>query len=75
MACTKTRVSVAEVFAGKTMASVDDRLDRMIQISDETGLSLDQVVRYLGRADRNTFRRFSDNPSSLPRYIASKVAP
>lgn len=56
-------------------ALVDERLDRMIEICEETGLGLDQVVRAIGRADQNTFRKFSDNPSSLPRYIASSVSP
>jgi len=53
----------------------DLRLDRMIQIADETGLTLDQVVQAIGRAEGKTFRMFSDSPSSLPRYIASRVRP
>lgn len=58
------------------MASiVDQRLDRMIEIADLTGLTLDDVVKHIGRADQKTFRAFSDNPSSLPRYIASSVSP
>lgn len=57
------------------MQTVDDRLDRMIEIADETGLSLDEVVKLIGRVDQKTFRKFSDNPSSLPRYIASRVSP
>lgn len=57
------------------MQTVDDRLDRMIEIADETGLSLDEVVKLIGRVDQKTFRKFSDNPSSLPRYIASSVSP
>lgn len=53
---------------------VDQRLDRMIEIAEETGLTLDQVVEHIGRADQKTFRAFSDNPPTLPRYIASKVS-
>lgn len=61
---------------GCRMASiVDQRLDRMIEIADLTGLTLDDVVKHIGRADQKTFRAFSDNPSSLPRYIASSVSP
>lgn len=57
------------------MQAVDRRLDRMIQIADETGLTLDAVVAAIGRADYKIFRAFSDTPSSLPLYIASKVSP
>lgn len=47
----------------------------MIELADETGLSLDDVVRAIGRVDYKIFRSFSDNPSTLPRYIASSVKP
>lgn len=57
------------------MAVVDDRLDRMIEIAEQTGLSLDEIVRAVGRADQKTFLAFSANPSNLPRYIASSVSP
>ena len=57
------------------MKRVDERLDRMIEIADLLGVSLDHVVRCIGRSDQKTFLKFSDNPSSLPRYIASKVSP
>jgi hypothetical protein len=57
------------------MSVVNDRLDRMIEIADVTGLTLDQVVKAIGRIDQKAFLAFSDNPSSLPRYIASKVIP
>lgn len=57
------------------MQDVDQRLDRMIEIADQTGLTLDDVVRAIGRADHRTFEAFSDNPSRLPRYIQSKVNP
>lgn len=52
---------------------VDARLDRMIEIADETGLTLDQIVTAIGRADQNIFESFSGSPSTLPRYIASSV--
>ncbi len=57
------------------MTSVDERLDRMIQIADELGVSLDYVVRHIGRADQRTFEAVSARPSRLPRYIQSKVKP
>lgn len=57
------------------MKEIDRRLDRMIELADETGLSLDDVVRAIGRVDYKIFRSFSDNPSTLPRYIASSVKP
>lgn len=57
------------------MKVVDHRLDRLIEIAEETGLTLDQVVEAIGRVDQNLFLRFSGNPSLLPRYIQSKVAP
>lgn len=57
------------------MASVDDRLDRMIEIARETGLSLDAIVAVMGRADQRTFDAFSDNPSRLPIYTKSSVTP
>jgi hypothetical protein len=57
------------------MTDVDSRLDRMIEICDETGLSLDAVVSAVGRADQSVFDAVSDNPSLLPRYIQSSVTP
>jgi len=57
------------------MKTIDRRLNRMIQIADETGLTLDQVVAAIGRADQSTFRKFSGTPPSLPLYIASSVKP
>lgn len=53
----------------------DVRLDRMIEMADETGLSLDQIVKTIGRADQTLFRKFDGNPSLLPRYIKSSVSP
>jgi len=55
------------------MNIVDKRLDRMIEMADETGLSLDVIVDAVGRADQKTFEIASGNPKTLPRYIASKV--
>lgn len=57
------------------MAEIDDRLDRMIEIADELDVPLDHVVKHMGRCDQSTFRAWSDNPSSLPRYMKSKSKP
>lgn len=57
------------------MREIDKRLDRMIEIADQTGLTLDQVVEAIGRADQSTFDKFSGNPETLPRYIQSRVTP
>lgn len=57
------------------MKVVDQRLDRMIEIAEEAGVSLDIVVRTIGRADQNIFRAVSDNPSILPRYMKSSDRP
>jgi len=53
----------------------ENRLDRMIQIAEETGMSLDDIVRTVGRADQRTFEAFSDNPSRRPMYTKSRVTP
>ena len=53
----------------------DSRLDRMIEIADELGVSLDYVVKHLGRCDQRTFDAVSEMPSRLPLYIKSKVRP
>jgi len=57
------------------MSIVDSRLDRMIEIADQTGLRLDDIVNAIGRADQRTFAAFSDNPERLPRYIKSRSTP
>lgn len=49
------------------MKEIDKRLDRMIEIAESEGLTLDYVVNLLGRVDQRTFRAFSDNPASIPR--------
>jgi hypothetical protein len=53
----------------------DRRLDRMLEIADELDVPLDYVVKLMGRCSYKTFRAFSDNPSTLPRYIQSSVSP
>ena len=55
--------------------TVDERLDRMIEISDQLDVPLDHVVAHMGRCDQSTFEELSDNPSRLPRYTKSKVSP
>jgi hypothetical protein len=57
------------------MATADDRLDRMIEIARDYNLSLDHVVRHMGRCSYREFLTLSDNPSLLPRYTKSKVSP
>lgn len=57
------------------MKEVDKRLDRMIEIADGTGLTLDAIVAVMGRCDQRTFLMLSDNWSLLPRYIKSSVSP
>jgi hypothetical protein len=57
------------------MREVDRRLDRMIDIAEITGASLDDVVKAIGRKDQTVFDAVSDNPSLLPRYIKSSVSP
>lgn len=57
------------------MKRADRRLDRMIEIADQLDVPLDHVVKHMGRCDYKVFRRFSDNPESLPRYIQSKSTP
>lgn len=57
------------------MKQVDERLDRMIEIADETGYTLDEVVAAIGRADQRDFARVSGNASLLPLYIKSSVKP
>lgn len=54
---------------------VDLRLDRMIEIADETGETLDRIVQAIGRIDQRAFDAVSDNPSLLPRYMKSSVTP
>ena len=53
----------------------DERLDRMIEIAEELDVSLDYVVRHIGRCDQSTFDAVSDKPSRLPLYIKSSVTP
>jgi len=51
------------------------RLDRMIEIAETQGVTLDEVVAAIGRVDQRTFRAVSDNPSTLPRYMKSNESP
>lgn len=57
------------------MAQVDDRLDRMIEISEELDVPLDHVIKHMGRCDQRAFDAFSDRPSLLPRYMKSNDRP
>lgn len=57
------------------MQEVDRRLNRMIEIADLLDVSLDDVVKSIGRADQRTFDAFSANPSRLPLYMKSRVNP
>ena len=57
------------------MKVVDERLDRMIEIAELMGVSLDEVVLAIGRADQSIFRAVSDNPSTLPLYMKSSDKP
>ena len=54
---------------------VDERLDRMIELAEESEFTLDEIVRAIGRVDQSTFDAVSDNASLLPRYIQSSVNP
>jgi hypothetical protein len=55
--------------------SVDERLDRMIEVAESTGRSLDEIVAQFGRCDQSAFDALSDSPSRLPMYIQSSVTP
>lgn len=57
------------------MKLVDLRLDRMIEIAQRLDVTLDLVVKTIGRADQSTFAAVSDNPDLLPKYIKSNVRP
>lgn len=57
------------------MADLDARLDKMIEIADRTGETLDDVVKAVGRLDQSAFERVAERPSLLPLYMKSKVSP
>lgn len=57
------------------MQSVNDRLDRMIEIAVTENYTLDSVVAALGRCDQSVFDAVSDSASRLPKYIKSKLRP
>ena len=57
------------------MRTVDQRLDRMIEIALQLDVPLDHVVMHMGRVPYSTFKAYSDNPSLLQRYMKSSVSP
>ncbi len=59
----------------RDQATVDSRLDRMIEVADLLDVPLDHVVEHMGWCSQSDFRRLSDNPSLLPRYTKSSVSP
>lgn len=63
------------VYSEGVMQDVDARLDRMIELADQMQISLDDIVRAIGRADQTIFDAVSERPSLLPRYIQSRVNP
>lgn len=56
-------------------AKEDVRLERMLQVADLLDVPLDHIVKHMGYCEEAKFFAFSDNPSSLPRYIKSSVNP
>jgi transcriptional/translational regulatory protein YebC/TACO1 len=56
-------------------SQVNLRLDAMIKMAEETGISLDKIVEAIGRADQTTFDAASESPSRLPMYIKSSDKP
>jgi hypothetical protein len=57
------------------LQTIDQRLDRMIEIAEQMDVPLDHVVAHIGRCGQRDFDAVSDNPSRLPRYMKSKVSP
>lgn len=57
------------------MRLIDQRLDRMIEIAESEGVTLDAVVGAIGRADQSIFDAVSESPSRLPLYMKSSVKP
>ena len=57
------------------MQTVDDRLDRMIEIAVSEDVSLDLVVQVMGRCDQRTFDAISARPALFPKYTKSSVRP
>lgn len=53
--------------------TVDERLERMIEIAGELSVPLDHVVTHMGRCDQSSFLAFSESPSTLPIYMKSSV--
>lgn len=54
---------------------INQRLDRMIEVSDALDVPLDHVVTHMGRCSQTEFLMLSANPSRLPRYTKSIVNP
>lgn len=46
---------------------VDARLDRMIEMAEEQNVSLDSIVKAIGRVDQKAFLASSERPSTAPR--------
>ena len=57
------------------MKTIEARMDRLIEIAEQTGVSLDYLVREYGRCSQRDFDALSDNPSRLPKYMKSRVSP
>lgn len=55
--------------------TTDERLDKMIQVAKETGVSLDEVVKAMRYLRQTDFDAVSESPSRLPRYMKSSVTP
>lgn len=56
------------------MKEIDRRLDRMIEISDQLGVTLDHVVAHMGRCSKADFEALYADPSPLKTNV-SKGAP
>lgn len=57
------------------MDRADQRLDEMIRMAEKSGLSLDAIIRSIGRVDQMTFDAVAANVSLLPMYIQSSDRP
>lgn len=57
------------------LSEIDRRLDRMIEIADELDVSLDEVVKHMGRCDQRSFDAFSSRPDLLPLNMKSRSRP
>lgn len=57
------------------MRTIEARIDRLIEIAEQTGVSLDYLVREYGECSQSDFDALSDKPSRLPKYMKSSVNP